>query len=95
MRYVVLSGLIALAGCMGPGKPQVHYASENSISLKYNEYGFKPTLSAEALDMAISHCASHGKGMKLLTSNAMDGGLTAREMQGLCVPTIWLMNILK
>jgi len=82
MRYVIFSGLIAFAlgGCMAPSKPQIHFASENSISLKYSAYGFKPTVSAEALDMAISHCASHGKGMKLVTSNAMDGGLTAREM---------------
>lgn len=82
MKYVVLSGMIAFAltGCMGPSKPQIHFASENSISLKYSAYGFNPTVTAEALDMAISHCASHGKGMKLVTSNAMDGGLTAREM---------------
>lgn len=82
MKNSLLFGLLAfsLSACMGPSKPQIHFASENSISLKYSAYGFNPTVTAEALDMAISHCASHGKGMKLVTSNAMDGGLTAREM---------------
>ncbi len=73
MKYFVVSWLIAfaLAGCGGPGKPKIHFASENSIALKYSAWDLTPTVTAEALDMAISHCASHGKGMKLVSSNAV------------------------
>ena len=82
MKNFLMLGLLgfALSACMSPSKPTVHFASENSIALKYSAYGFNPTVTAEALDMAIKHCAQYGKGMKLVTSNAMDGGLTAREL---------------
>ena len=73
MKYFVISGFVAfaLAGCGGPGKPKIHFASENSIALKYSAWDLTPSVTAETLDMAISHCASHGKGMKLISSNAV------------------------
>ena len=58
-------------GLWRSGQTQIHFASENSIALKYSAWDLTPTVTAEALDMAISHCASHGKGMKLVSSNAV------------------------
>jgi len=46
-------------GC-SPTKPIVHYASENTISIKYSAFDEVPTVTAEAIDMAIKHCASYG-----------------------------------
>lgn len=69
-----------LSGCGStPTKPNVHYSSENSIAITYHAYGMLPTVSAEALDMAIEHCKKHGKGMKLISSNAANA-LTTEEI---------------
>ena len=62
--------LIGLTACFTPSKPTIHFASENSIALKYSAYDALPTVTAEAIDMAIEHCEKHGKGMKLVSSNA-------------------------
>ena len=61
---------LGLYGC-SPTKPIVHYASENTISINYSAYDYAQTVTAEAIDMAIRHCASYGKGMKLVSSNAV------------------------
>ncbi len=39
---------VFLIGCSAPSKPQVEYASENSISILYHSYGYTPTVTAEA-----------------------------------------------
>ena len=75
----VLAVAVFLVGCSTPSKPQVEYASENSISIRYHAYGYSPTVTAEAIDMAIAHCSKHDKGMKLVSSNAA-GGLTTAEI---------------
>ena len=62
--------LIGLTACFTPSKPTIQFASENTIALKYSAYDALPTVTAEALDMAIQHCKKHGKGMKLVSSNA-------------------------
>lgn len=41
--------------------PVQDYASENSISVRYSAYDSVPTLTSEARDMAIRHCAKYGK----------------------------------
>ena len=66
----LLFALIGLNACFTPSKPTIHFASENSIALKYSAYDALPTVTAEAIDMAIEHCKKHGKGMKLVSSNA-------------------------
>lgn len=68
--FLVFCTLI-LVGCSAPSKPVIHYESENSIALKYHAYDVVPTVTAEALDMAIEHCKKYGKGMKLISSNAV------------------------
>jgi hypothetical protein len=69
-----------LSGCGStPTKPNISYSSENSIAFTYHAYGMLPTVSAEAIDMAIEHCKKHGKGMKLISSNASNA-LTTEEI---------------
>tara|TARA_B110000967_G_C18567843_1_gene403369 strand:+ start:131 stop:400 length:270 start_codon:yes stop_codon:yes gene_type:complete len=58
-----------LIGC-SPSTPKITFASENTISLQYSAYDYGPTLTAEAIDMAIKHCAKYNKGMRLISSNA-------------------------
>jgi hypothetical protein len=53
-----------------PSTPQITFASENIIELKYNAYDYGPTVTAEAIDIAIKHCAQYNKGMRLVSSNA-------------------------
>jgi len=55
-------GLIGLTACMTPTKPTIHFASANAIAIKYSAYDVLPTVTAEAIDMAVEHCKKHGKG---------------------------------
>ena len=61
---------VFLAAC-APTTPKIRYAGENAIELVYSAYGSSPTLTGEAIDMAIEHCAKHGKGMKHVSSSAI------------------------
>ena len=47
----------------------VQYASENSIAITYNAYDVIPTVTAQAIDMAVRHCQKYGKKMTLISSN--------------------------
>jgi hypothetical protein len=71
MKKVLLIIFIALGlvGC-SPTTPKVTFASENTISLQYSAFDYGPTVTAEAIDMAIKHCAKYNKGMRLISSNA-------------------------
>ena len=66
----VLVALVALLSACAPTKPVVQYASENAITLKYSAYDIVPTVTPEAIEMAIEHCAKYGKSIKLMSSNA-------------------------
>ena len=68
--FSLMSLFYLLVGCQTPTKPIVHFSSENTISLKYSAYDIVPTVSAEAIDMAIKHCAKYGKGMKYVQGTA-------------------------
>lgn len=68
-----------LAGCVAPTAPVEDYASENSISLRYSAYDSVPTLTSEARDMAIKHCAQYGKQANYQGGNAASA-LTAEEI---------------
>ena len=48
------------------------YASENSISLRYSAYDSVPTLTSEARDAAIKHCAKYGKYANYQGGNAVN-----------------------
>ena len=71
--------LVVLSACITPSKPTIHYASANAIAIKYSAYDILPTVTAEAIDMAVEHCKKHGKGMKLVSSNAANK-LTTEEI---------------
>lgn len=59
-----------LSGCMAPTPPKTQYASENSITLRYSAYDMVPTLTSEARDIAIRHCAKYGKFANYQGANA-------------------------
>ncbi|WP_412550815.1 hypothetical protein [Shimia sp. MIT910701] len=61
---------LGLAACT-PTAPVQDFASKNGIALKYNAYDEIPTLTPEAQEMAIQHCAKYGKYANCLTSAPM------------------------
>ena len=77
-------GLIGLTACMTPTKPTIHFASANAIAIKYSAYDMLPTVTAEAIDMAVEHCKKHGKGMKLISSNAANSFTTQEIHTFMC-----------
>ena len=82
--FIILSFVLTVTGCFSPSKPSIHFASENSIAIKYNAYDVLPTVTAEAIDMAVEHCKKHGKGMKLVSSNAANPLTTAEIHTFMC-----------
>ncbi len=62
----------------------MHYASENTISIKFSAYNYVPSVIAEEIDMAIRHCSSYGKGIKLVSSNAVSTYSTEETHTFLC-----------
>ena len=66
---ILLFASSIIIGC-SPSTPQITFASENTIELKYSAYDYGPTVTAEAIDIAIKHCAKYNKGMRLISSNA-------------------------
>ena len=72
LLLIAMLSTLSLTSCFSPSKPTIHFASENSIAIKYHAYDMLPTVTAEAIDIAIKHCNKHGKGMKLVSSNAVN-----------------------
>ena len=66
------------AGCEATAPSQT-FASENGISLKYSAFDSVPTLTAEAREIAIKHCAKFGKFANYRGGNAANV-LTAEEV---------------
>mgnify|MGYP001331467334 CR=1 FL=1 len=66
---ILLFASSIIFGC-SPSTPQITFASENTIEIKYSAYDYGPTVTAEAIDIAIKHCAKYNKGMRLISSNA-------------------------
>lgn len=60
LQISALSGAVALAAC-APSPAEQDYASQNAISFKYEAWDEVPTLTAEAIDKAVQHCAQYGK----------------------------------
>lgn len=61
MKKFLATALIAfnLAACE-VSAPVIEHASENSIAIRYTAWDTVPTLTAEAIDIAIEHCKSYG-----------------------------------
>ena len=68
---MILSGLaLGLMACTA-GPPTQEFASENGISIKYKAYDSVPTLTAQAREMAVQHCAQYGKYANYRGGNAV------------------------
>jgi hypothetical protein len=59
--------------------PITQFASENGIALRYSAYDSVPTLTAEAREIAIQHCAKYGKFANYRGGNSANL-LTAEEV---------------
>jgi hypothetical protein len=57
---IFLAVVITLVGC-GAGTHTALNSSKNGIVISYDAYGMVPTLTADAKQMAIKHCASYYK----------------------------------
>ncbi|WP_428516584.1 hypothetical protein [Roseovarius sp.] len=78
-KIAIAPFFLILAGCMSPTSPVQEYASETSISLRYSAYDSVPTLTSEARDMAVRHCAQYGKHANYQGGNAANA-LTTEEI---------------
>ena len=84
-KFLIMLAISLLAtGCSSPTKPTVEFASENSIAIRYHAFDAGPTVTAEAIDMAVKHCNKHGQGMKLVSSNAAGPFTTAEIHTFMC-----------
>ena len=70
MRTAAIILVLGLAACQAT-KPMVEYQSENVISLRYKAYDTGLTLTAEAIDMATTHCKKYGKYANYKGGNAV------------------------
>lgn len=77
-RFLSLGVLPVLAACM-PTAPVQQFASPNGITLKYEAYDSVPTLTAEAREIAVQHCAKYGKYANYRGGNAVNP-LSAEEI---------------
>lgn len=64
------TGLLCIAAC-SPTAPVPEFASESGISLRYSAYDSVPTLTAQARDVAVKHCAQYGKFANYRGGNAV------------------------
>ena len=67
---MIITSCILLSGC--GGGPYVPFASEYAITVHGN--------MGRAIDMAIRHCNSHGKGMKLVETQTRTSGYVVTEI---------------
>lgn len=63
--------LIAVSACQ-PTEPIVEHSSSNSIAIRYSAYDIVPTLTAEAIDIAVSHCKKFGQFANYRGANAVN-----------------------
>ncbi|WP_298559955.1 hypothetical protein [uncultured Aliiroseovarius sp.] len=61
MKKLLAIGLlsISLTACEMTA-PEIEHASKHSIAIRYTAWDVVPTLSAEAIDIAVSHCKKYG-----------------------------------
>lgn len=59
-NVILLAVAITLAGC-GAGTHTTLNSSNKGIVISYDAYGMTPTLTADAKQMAVNHCASYYK----------------------------------
>ncbi|MBY6158500.1 hypothetical protein [Pseudooceanicola nitratireducens] len=69
---MALSAIALVSACSTATSPVQKYASPHSITLNYSAYDMVPTLTSEARDMAIDHCAKYGKFANYQGGNAVN-----------------------
>lgn len=79
MKKLMTTGLSLLLVACTTGPPTQDFASENGISIKYSAYDSVPTLTAEARELAVQHCAKYGKFANYRGGNAVSE-FTAEEI---------------
>lgn len=72
------SGLL-LAACQ-PTPPEVDYATANVISIRYEAYGMTPTLTPQAIDIAVEHCRAQGNKYANYRGVSVPNVFTAEEV---------------
>lgn len=77
-KRTLVSAALALCACV-PTAPVADFASKNGIAIRYSAYDTVPTLTAEAREMAIQHCAKYGKHANYRGGNAVNA-FTAEEI---------------
>ena len=79
MKNVIITVFtLSLTACNATS-PMTNFASENGISLRYSAYDSVPTLTAEAREKAIQHCATYGKFANYRGGNSVNQ-LSAEEI---------------
>ena len=61
-------------------EPVVEKATPNVISISYDAYGSTPTLTAEAIDIAMEHCKSQGGLFANYRGVTVPSALSAKEI---------------
>lgn len=77
-KWTWIVTVVGLSGCMATA-PIQHFASPNGIALRYEAYDEIPTLTPEARELAIQHCAKYGKYANYKGGNAVSP-LSAEEI---------------
>lgn len=72
------AGLL-LAACE-PTPAEVDYASANVIAIRYEAYGTTPTLTPQAIDMAVEHCRAQGNKFANYRGVSVPNMLSAEEV---------------
>ena len=83
MKRLAICFCLCVAGCSATS-PVIHYASENTLELRYKAYDSQPTLTAEAIDLAVRHCEKYGKGVKHVSSRAVNLFTTKESHTFMC-----------
>ena len=79
LAYIFPPPLLMLTAC-APPKPEIKYASENTIEIVYSAYDIKPTVTEETIDIAVKHCEKHCKGFKYVSGNALNVMTSTKEI---------------
>ena len=72
VKYSLVAAMpVILLGC-SPTPPETEFASDTGIAITYEAYDTVPTLTAEARDVAVKHCAKFGKFANYKGGNAVN-----------------------
>ena len=79
MRNLLPAGSMLLLISCSPSAPVVDFASENVIAIRYSAFDSVVTLTAEAREMAVQHCARYGRFANYKGGNSVNE-LSAEEI---------------